>query len=181
MVFSPSPFTTAWKPIFNVPFGSPEGWDPPATRKRGNWDRLCPIHLIILGNDFTSLDVNENPDQLLIKAEFSDFLQQTRFDQMYPDVDLMVSAPGCYTIISQQIEAIHFAREFNANHEIPYDEAVKYWYDTVYYPIVETIREQNILEAYEGRTETGSLPPWWLIRSWYLYCFIYPVSPLLQS
>jgi hypothetical protein len=101
-----------------------------------------------------SLDVDENPDQLLIKAEFAEFLEQTRFHQLYPDIDLMVTTPGSYTILSQQIEAIHFAREFNANEDIPYDEAVRYWYDTVYYPIVETIREQNILEEYPDRTET---------------------------
>ena len=100
------------------------------------------------------LDVDEAIDQLLIKAEYVEFLEQTQFDQLYPDSNLMVTVPGCYTAISQQIEAVHFARELNGDQPIPFSEAVKYWYDNIYYPIVGTIREQEILKGYPGRTET---------------------------
>ena len=37
---------------------------------------------------------------------------------------------------------------------IPYEDAVTNWYDDVYLPVVEAIREQGILRDFPGRTET---------------------------
>ena len=87
-----------------------------------------------------NLDLDEDVDQLLIKSEFAEFLETTQFDQLYPDVDLMVTTPGRYITILQQIEAVHFAQELKRNQPIDYAQSVKNWYDTVYYPIVEIIR-----------------------------------------
>jgi nucleotide-binding universal stress UspA family protein len=100
------------------------------------------------------LEIDEDLDQLLIKAEYAEFLAQTQFNQLYPTVDLLVTAPGRYTIILQQIEAIRFARELNGDEPVTDSEAIKYWHNTIYDPIIETIREQNILKDYPGRTET---------------------------
>jgi nucleotide-binding universal stress UspA family protein len=100
------------------------------------------------------LKLDENVDQLLIKTELTEFLEQTRFNQLFPDELLTITVPGSYTIIQQQIEAIHFAFEFDENRVIPYNQAVKRWYDNVYYPIIEVIRDQNILQEYPERTET---------------------------
>jgi hypothetical protein len=36
---------------------------------------------------------------------------------------------------------------------IPYDEAVASWYDRVYMPIVQKIREMGIMQEFPGRTE----------------------------
>jgi nucleotide-binding universal stress UspA family protein len=38
--------------------------------------------------------------------------------------------------------------------EIPLEDAAAEWYDNVYLPVVEAIREQGILEDFPGRTET---------------------------
>jgi len=38
--------------------------------------------------------------------------------------------------------------------EIPYEEAVVHWYDEVYLPVVQGIRERGILRDFPGRTET---------------------------
>jgi nucleotide-binding universal stress UspA family protein len=38
--------------------------------------------------------------------------------------------------------------------EIPYAEAVGHWYDEVYLPVVQVIRERAILRDFPGRTET---------------------------
>jgi len=100
------------------------------------------------------LKLDEDFDKLLIKAELTEFLEQTHFNLLYPDESLSVTVPGRYTFIQQQIEAIHFALEFEENREVPYERAVKRWYDNVYYPIIEVIRDQNILQEYPERTET---------------------------
>ena len=38
--------------------------------------------------------------------------------------------------------------------EVPFPEAAVSWYDNVYLPLVEIIREQNILKDFPGRSET---------------------------
>ena len=98
--------------------------------------------------------LDEDLDQLLIKSEFVEFLGQTQFDRLYPDVDLTVTTPGRYDIILQQIEAFHFAREVEKRKSLARTEGVQHWYDNLYYPVVASIREQNILANYPNRTET---------------------------
>ncbi len=38
--------------------------------------------------------------------------------------------------------------------DVSEEEAVTHWYDTVYLPIVTTVRENNLLAEFAGKTET---------------------------
>ena len=38
--------------------------------------------------------------------------------------------------------------------DVSEDEALQHWYDTVYLPIVTTVRENNLLTEFSGQTET---------------------------
>jgi nucleotide-binding universal stress UspA family protein len=94
------------------------------------------------------------PDELIIKEEYADFLEQTLLDELRPEADLSVTAPGQYRQLSEHID-VH--RHFMGNdwqRHIPYEEAVTHWYDWVYLPIVRVLRERGILEEFPGRTET---------------------------
>ena len=51
--------------------------------------------------------------------------------------------------------------------DIAREEAVTHWYDTVYLPIVKTIRQSKILQDFPGRTE-GDLYLWVLDHQRYL-------------
>jgi hypothetical protein len=48
--------------------------------------------------------------------------------------------------------------------EIPLEHALKSWYENVYLPIVETIRESKLLARFAGRTETDLYL--WIVRHW---------------
>jgi hypothetical protein len=52
--------------------------------------------------------------------------------------------------------------------DIPEEEAVAHWYDTVYLPIVKVIRRSKILKEFPGKTE-GDLYLWTLDHQRYLY------------
>ncbi|MBN1665616.1 MAG: hypothetical protein JW862_00945, partial [Anaerolineales bacterium] len=88
-----------------------------------------------------------SPDELILKAEQAEFLEATGIDHLYPHTEWRVTAPGRYTLIHQQIEALRFNREFSLGHEISLEEAVQHWYRTLYAPIVEVIRSQQLLQA----------------------------------
>jgi hypothetical protein len=102
------------------------------------------------------------PDDLIIAAEHASFLEHTRLDFLRPDADMRVSAPGQYVHMENHIEAYRFVLETSEERELPEGEAVTRWYDYVYLPLVEAIREQGILRYFPGRTEADFFV--WLSR-----------------
>jgi hypothetical protein len=94
------------------------------------------------------------PDDLIIAAEYADFLAYTQLDRHRPGVDLRVSVPGQYIHLENHIEAHRFWLEKYEGHELSIEDAAKRWYDEAYLPLVEAIREQDVLLYFPGRTET---------------------------
>ncbi len=94
------------------------------------------------------------PDELIWKSEYAAFLESTRLDQLPPEADLSVSVPGQYTRLENHVEVHRYFKEMEQGRDIPYDEAVGLWYDEVYLPVVQVIREQGILRYFPQRTET---------------------------
>ncbi len=94
------------------------------------------------------------PDELILKAEYAEFLEETRLDELRPGCDLTVTVPGQYRVLKEHIDVHRYFMGLELQREIPYSEAVTHWYDTVYMPVVQEIREHGILRDFPGRTET---------------------------
>jgi nucleotide-binding universal stress UspA family protein len=94
------------------------------------------------------------PDDLIIKSEYADFLEQTGIARLRPGVDLSVTVPGQYEKLLEHIQVHNYFMGIDFQREIPYPEAVGHWYDTVYLSIVEPTRERGLLRWFPGRTET---------------------------
>jgi nucleotide-binding universal stress UspA family protein len=94
------------------------------------------------------------PDDLIIKAEYAEFLAKTEFKSLFPTADLSVTVPGQYKKLLEHIEVHRYFMGLELKREIPYQEAVKHWYETVYTPFVEPILERGLLRWFPGRTET---------------------------
>jgi nucleotide-binding universal stress UspA family protein len=103
-----------------------------------------------------------SPDDLIIKAEYLDFMEKTHISDLFPGIDLTTTSPGRYAVILQQIESVKFGIEIKRNKEIQYKDALIYWYDRYYLPIVHIIRERRLLEAFNNRTETDLFI--WLVK-----------------
>jgi hypothetical protein len=101
-----------------------------------------------------TLSPEDQPDDLIVKAEYADFLEHTHLDALRPEVTLGVSVPGQYRLLEEHIEACRRLMASERGKEVAYEEAVKHWYDRVYRPVAEAIRDQGILEEFPGRTET---------------------------
>jgi hypothetical protein len=101
-----------------------------------------------------SLSPDDQPDDLIVKAEYAEFLERTHLDELRPDGDLSVSVPGQYRELEEHIAAHRYLMEVEEGGEIPYELAVADWYDTVYLPVVHIIREKDILRDFPHRTET---------------------------
>jgi nucleotide-binding universal stress UspA family protein len=94
-------------------------------------------------------------DLLIIQEEYANFLEYTRIDQILTDViDLSVTVAGAYDKLLDHISVHRYYMGIDQDREIPYDEAVTHWYQTVYLPVIEVIREKGLMRKFEHRTET---------------------------
>lgn len=96
----------------------------------------------------------DDVDDLILKAEYVDFLEHTQLDQTRPEADLRLTAPGGYSTLEEHIAVHRHFMGLEQQREIPYKEAAAHWYDEVYMPVVQIIREQGIMRDFPGRTET---------------------------
>jgi nucleotide-binding universal stress UspA family protein len=110
-------------------------------------------HIIEVKTDIP-LTPDIRPDDLIIKAEYADFLEQTNFSALVPSVDLSVTVPGQYEKLKEHIDVHHYFMGLDLKREVSYPEAIVHWYDTVYLPIVEPLRERGLLRFFPNRTET---------------------------
>jgi nucleotide-binding universal stress UspA family protein len=99
------------------------------------------------------LTPDDQLDDLIIKAEYANFLENTHLDQLHPEADIKVTAPGRYQLIEKQIRVCGSIMGQKQDPEIAFEEAVTRWYDEVYTPVVRVIRERGILREFPGRTE----------------------------
>jgi nucleotide-binding universal stress UspA family protein len=93
-------------------------------------------------------------DDLIIKSEYADFLEQTEIASLRPGVDLSVSVPGQYNKLLEHIQVHRYFMGIDFQRDVPYSEAVGHWYDNVYSTITEPVRERGLLRWFPGRTET---------------------------
>jgi len=94
------------------------------------------------------------PDDLIIKSEYADFLDKTDFASLRPGVDLSVTVPGQYDKLLEHIQVHRYFMGLDFERDIVYSEAVAHWYDTVYTAITEPVRERGLMRWFPGRTET---------------------------
>jgi nucleotide-binding universal stress UspA family protein len=100
------------------------------------------------------LSPDTQPDELILKAEYADFLAHTQLDELRPEANLEVTVPGQYQVLEEHISVHRYFMGLERNREIDYHEAVVHWYDAFYLPVVEVIHSSGILRDFPGRTET---------------------------
>ena len=117
------------------------------------------------------VDVPLTPDlsvrTLLFAEEYSDFLEWTNLHALRPDERIEFSELGGYLELVRHINAHRYYLGTQQNREISRDEAVTSWYDTVYLPIVQVIRDQHQLKHFPNRTE-ADLYRWIMEHRWYM-------------
>ncbi|MBN2549972.1 MAG: hypothetical protein JXB15_12490 [Anaerolineales bacterium] len=106
-------------------------------------------------------------DDIILEQERVEFLELTRLDQLRPGSQIIPTLPGQCNRIREHIAVHRWYLGEQRQAETPYDEAVASWYDRIYLPLIEIIREQGILEKFPGRTETD-LYLWIITHRWYL-------------
>ena len=90
---------------------------------------------------------------LEIVGECADFIEKTRLDKLRPDHNIRFSEPGSYARLIEHIAVHRYFLGQEQQRKISWEEAVTSWYDNVYLPVVQAIRQHNILSDFPRRTE----------------------------
>ena len=94
------------------------------------------------------------PEDLIIKAEYAEFLEATRIMDLRPNVDLSVTIPGQYAKLMEQICTQECLLEHERKGTVPFQNVVEDWYDNIYIPLAETIRDRGLLHWFPNHTIT---------------------------
>ena len=102
-----------------------------------------------------SVPIDEHTDiaSLIVKAEYSDFLKATHLDRLRPDQRIEFTRTGRYAVLLEHIEKHRYFLGIERHRDVPYEEAVISWYDTLYLPLVEIFRDERMLAGFPKRTE----------------------------
>lgn len=139
------------------------------------------------GQEFIEADVREchvkvpvgpelQPDDLEILGARVEFLERTGLDRIRPGAQIEVTVPDGYSRMLEHIGVHRYFMGLDERRDIPEEEAVGHWYDSVYLPIVRVIRERDILKEFPGRTE-GDLYLWVLDHQQFLFDHGSELSP----
>ncbi len=96
---------------------------------------------------------DDDPDEIICKARYAEFLEQTNLNELRPDADLYMTFCGHYRVLLAQIEVHKTQCETAVGRPLSYAEAVNRWYDEIYLPVMRMVRAQGILHYFPERTE----------------------------
>jgi nucleotide-binding universal stress UspA family protein len=102
----------------------------------------------------TRVPINPEDDleDLIVKAEFADFLSKTRLDETRPGSNLLGTLPGQYEKWMHYIQGYQCLKN-KQNSEVSLEQAAAEWYDEVYVPVQKIIHSRNTLRWFSDRTE----------------------------
>lgn len=93
-------------------------------------------------------------DQLAIEQERASFYEQTQITTVRPEAQIITSVPGQYEKISEHIAVHRWYLGEQRHSEVSLLEASRSWYDNVYIPLINIVRQQGVLDYFPERTET---------------------------
>lgn len=96
---------------------------------------------------------DESLDSILIRLGERDFEERSGLAQRVPDHTIRFTTPGRYNEFLAQIEQLRQVLEEIDEQPVSVAEAAEAWYEMVYLPNVQVIRDSGLPEAYPGRTE----------------------------
>lgn len=102
--------------------------------------------------------------RIVVEHERQSFLEFTKLDVLCDASLLWFTESGRYDLILQHIHGHQYYMGIEQNRPIPFDYAVKDWYNVIYMPIIEEICKEKISARFPGRTEADLYL--WIVLYW---------------
>lgn len=98
------------------------------------------------------LGADASLEDVLGKEGLADFLETTGLVPSGPD-EFRVTHPGDYAEMLEHVAVHPYFLGLDLARDVSWAEAVRSWYETLFRPMTETIRESGVLRDFPGRTE----------------------------
>lgn len=99
-----------------------------------------------------SIQANDAVDDVLIRLEEERFLERTSLKENVPNYDIQFTTPRRYAELLAQIFNLQQKLEIIDETAVNLPDAAAAWYEMVYLPTVQIIRESTLLDEFPGRT-----------------------------
>ncbi|MDK2962766.1 MAG: hypothetical protein PWQ29_160 [Verrucomicrobiota bacterium] len=101
---------------------------------------------------------------LVVDYERQRCLEEKLIDQIIDMEKIEFTEPGRYTEMLHHINVHKYYINMDKEKELPFSEAARSWFNTVYLPIYDEIIRQNLLNRFPGR-KPGDLYMW-IVKHW---------------
>jgi nucleotide-binding universal stress UspA family protein len=98
------------------------------------------------------LTADIQPDQLIVKAEYADFLEQTGLNRLSEPVELRLTIPGGYQKLLDEMTSYLCQIEERQTGGCTLERAAEGWYHDIYLPFAEAVRERGMMRWFPNRT-----------------------------
>jgi hypothetical protein len=118
---------------------------------------------------YTRVDITADikTEDLEILEDKVNFLERTSLDSLKPEADIRLTIPDGFDRMLEHIAVHRYFMGLDLQRDISEEEAITHWYDNVYMPIINVIRDTDILKEFPGKTE-GDLYLWVVDHQQYL-------------
>ena len=115
--------------------------------------KTIDAHVIEI-NTAVPLTPDIQPEELIVKAEYVDFLQQTGLNKIQEPVDLRITIPGGYQKLLDEMSACLYQMEEEQHKDFSLQDSAERWYREIYLPFAEAVRERGMMRWFPDRTIT---------------------------
>jgi hypothetical protein len=131
------------------------------------------------------VESNDTLNDILIRQEYLEFLEQSRLDVNRPQQRIVFTVPGRYRQLGEEIARHRQWLDSQHVYSVSFEEAAADWFDHVYLPMVKVVQEKKMLAEFPGRTEADLVAYIMryrdeLRRQW-LQAFTLPPAPSLVN
>ena len=114
-----------------------------------------------------TVTANLQPEDLELLGAQVEFLERTHLDQLRPQTPIQVTILGGYERMLEHIAVHLYFMGLDLQRDISDAEAVEHWHDTVYQPVVDILRQSDLMKTFPSRTE-ADFYLWVMDRQHYL-------------
>lgn len=108
---------------------------------------------VIEGHVRVPMSSRMSTQELLMQAEYAEFLRLTNLDRIEPDHDIRPTRLGRYDVIWSHIQGHREWLSAIWHREASVDEAVRDWYHYIYMPIIHVVRDRDVMREFPRLTE----------------------------
>ncbi len=99
------------------------------------------------------IDPDGELDDILIALGRQQFMKRTELDSVVPSNGINFTSAGRYPELIAQIENLRGKLTIIDDIETTFEQAVPLWYELIYMPTIQIIRESALIKQFPGRTE----------------------------